>query len=172
MAAVGVPPVMVGVAKRLFYVLSMCPIADNAATQQVVFVVFCTIIFLSGLSFRYLYIQPLIRLSVARYNRLFNSMPGAEIMCFILQSTDILTVSLFAQTCVCTYNHHVACPLRDITVCSIPCLAMTLSVSLYNQLFLYLHIRLIAIVRFIKIWKYGTFPVLIDITLSVYLLTA
>jgi hypothetical protein len=101
MAAVGVPPVMVGVAKRLFYVLSVCPIADNTVIQQVVFVVFCTIIFLSGLSFRYLYIQPLIRLSVARYNRLFNSMFGSDIIRFALQSImEIRNISGIDWYCV------------------------------------------------------------------------
>jgi hypothetical protein len=49
MVAVGVPPVIVGVAKGRFLGLFMRLIADHAATQQVIFVVFCTIIFLSGL---------------------------------------------------------------------------------------------------------------------------
>jgi hypothetical protein len=60
---------------------------------------------------------------------------------------------------------------------SIPYLALTLSVSLHNQSFLCLHIRLIAIVRFIEFstkkgWKDGTFPALMDIILFINWLVA
>jgi hypothetical protein len=106
-------------------------------------------------------------------NRLYNGLFLRSIISLSDLLTDKLTVSLFGQTGVCTYNHHVVCTLRGITVYSIPHLALKLSVLPYSQSFyIRIFIRQPLSGLFIKTWKYGTLPALIDIALSVNLLTA